>query len=218
MGSYARKMPGEEERMYGNSTYWEDRYQRESEDFEWYQSYENIKDHIKDAFPDTEAKILNVGNGTSRLPAMMYTDGYKKITSIDFSGECIKQMSSRSTDKPELEWLECDARDMSQLGEDAFDYAIDKGTMDSILCGANSTQNVYQYLKQIKRVLKKGGTFLVLSYRGPKDRDTHFKYSSLEFTLQGTKEIDKPQHQESYPVLGWTKCTTYTQSKRKKPP
>ena len=39
---------------------------RESEEFEWYQSYDSIKDKVKAAFPDTDGKILNIGSGSSR--------------------------------------------------------------------------------------------------------------------------------------------------------
>merc|ERR1711939_862057 len=94
----------EEDRMYGLVQYWDDRYGKEAEEFEWYQSYDNIKDKIKAAFPDTNGKILNLGSGSSRLPVSMYLDGYKNITSVDFSQECIKLMQGKFADKAELEW------------------------------------------------------------------------------------------------------------------
>lgn len=42
-----------------------------------------------------------------------------------------------------------DVRDMRDIPNGSFEYAIDKGTMDSLLCGANSTQNVYKYLCEV---------------------------------------------------------------------
>jgi len=42
-----------------------------------------------------------------------------------------------------------DVRDMRDIPDSSFEYAIDKGTLDSLLCGANSTQNVYKYLTEV---------------------------------------------------------------------
>merc|ERR1711934_581702 len=184
------KMP-EDQRMYGQMGYWNDRYTKEAEEFEWYQSYDNVKDKIKASFPDTNGKILNIGSGSSRLPVSMYTDGYKNITSIDFSQGAVDMMKGKFADKAELEWKVMDVRDMRELPQAGFDYAIDKGTMDSLLCGGNSTQNVYKYLCEVKRVLKPGGTLLILSYGGPTKRDVHLKRPSLEFTVS-VQNIDKP--------------------------
>merc|ERR1712167_115817 len=181
----------EDQRMYGAVTYWNDRYTKEAEEFEWYQSYDNMKDKIKAAFPDSNGKILNIGSGSSRLPVSMYLDGYKNITSIDFSQACVDMMQGKFADKAELEWKVMDIRDMREFANGTFDYAIDKGTIDSLLCGSNSTQNVYKYLCEVKRVLKPGGTLLVLSYGGPTKRDVHLKRQSLGFSVS-VQNIDKP--------------------------
>jgi len=181
----------EDQRMYGQVGYWDDRYTKEAEEFEWYQSYDNFKDKIKAGFSDSNGKILNLGSGSSRLPVSMYLDGYKNITSVDFSKVSIDMMSGKFADKAELEWKVMDVRKLDGIPDGAFDYAIDKGTIDSLLCGGNSTQNVYQYLKEIKRVLKPGGTFLCLSYGSPTKRDQHLKRQSLGFTVS-VQNIDKP--------------------------
>merc|ERR1712199_88312 len=109
------EMPAEEERMYGEEAYWNDRYKKEAEEFEWYQSYDNIKDKIKAAFPDSNGKILNLGSGSSRLPVSMYLDGYKNITSVDFSKVSIDMMSCKFADKAELEWKVMDVRKLDGL-------------------------------------------------------------------------------------------------------
>merc|ERR1712054_150645 len=158
MGGTRVKMP-EADRMYGQQGYWNGRYEKEDDtEFEWYQSYDNIKDKIKAAFPDTNGKIVNLGSGMSRLPVSMYLDGFKNITSVDFSQECINTQSGKFADKAELDWKKMDVRKMEEFADGTFDYAIDKGTLDSILCGSNSTCNVYSYLKEVKRILKPGGT------------------------------------------------------------
>merc|ERR1711977_434886 len=101
--------------MYGENAYWNDRYTKEAEEFEWYQSYDHIKDKIKAAFPDKSGKVLNLGCGSSRLAGAMYTDpdgGYKNVTSVDFSDVVISAMKNKHPDKPELEFKVADVRNL----------------------------------------------------------------------------------------------------------
>ena len=194
----------EADRTYGLVQYWNDRYTKEAEEFEWYQSYDNIKDKIKAAFPDSNGKIINLGSGSSRLPVSMYLDGYKNITSVDFSKVSIDMMQGKFADKAELEWKTMDVRDMRDIPNGSFEYAIDKGTMDSLLCGANSTQNVYKYLCEVKRILKPGGVLLVLSYGKPPNREVHLKRQSLGFSVSNAM-IDKPTAAGVTPSAGMDK-------------
>ena len=51
--------------QYGKSEYWEDRYQKDKEQFDWYQRYSGLKDIISQYVQPTY-QILNVGAGNSR--------------------------------------------------------------------------------------------------------------------------------------------------------
>ena len=51
--------------QYGKSEYWEDRYQKDKEPFDWYQRYSGLKDIITQYVQPSFA-ILNVGAGNSR--------------------------------------------------------------------------------------------------------------------------------------------------------
>ena len=51
--------------QYGKSEYWEDRYQKDKEPFDWYQRYSGIKDIITQ-YVQPSFSILNVGAGNSR--------------------------------------------------------------------------------------------------------------------------------------------------------
>jgi hypothetical protein len=51
--------------QYGKSEYWEDRYQKDKEPFDWYQRYGGIRDIITQYVQPT-FQILNVGAGNSR--------------------------------------------------------------------------------------------------------------------------------------------------------
>lgn len=54
--------------------------------------------------------------------------------------------------------------------DESFDVVIDKGTMDSILCGEGSTANVAKMCGEVSRVLKPNGCFFIISYGVPDNR------------------------------------------------
>merc|ERR1712072_96637 len=178
---------GDGERMYGSMPYWEERYKTNAETFEWYQSYEPaLKEHIRAAFPNTAGKCIDLGCGTSNLAKDMKKDGYEGLC-VDFSDACVNNQKALGFNA-QVE----DVTDMKGCNTAEFDYAIDKGTLDSILCGANSTQNAYKYLKEVARILKPGGVFMVVSYGNAKKRGDHFARIS-DFGGPVVKNIDKPK-------------------------
>ncbi len=52
----------------------------------------------------------------------------------------------------------------------SFNAVIDKGTLDCLLCGENSTAITGRYTHEVARVLKPGGVFIVVSYGAPENR------------------------------------------------
>jgi len=56
-----------------------------------------------------------------------------------------------------------------------FDAVIDKGTLDSLLCGENSTANSARYVAEVCRTLKPGGVFIVVSFGTPDIRLSYFE-------------------------------------------
>ena len=51
-----------------------------------------------------------------------------------------------------------------------FDAVIDKATLDTLLCGENSTANTSRYTHEVARVLKPGGVFIAISHATPEVR------------------------------------------------
>ena len=51
--------------QYGKPEYWEDRYQKDKEQFDWYQRYSGLRDIITQYVKPSD-QILNVGAGNSR--------------------------------------------------------------------------------------------------------------------------------------------------------
>ena len=126
--------------QYGKPEYWEDRYQKDKEPFDWYQRYGGIKDVITQYIQPT-FQILNIGCGNSRLSEEMYEDGYQHLTNIDISFTVIKQMQEMYKEKiPNLAFKQMDVRSL-QYDDGTFDAVIDKGTFDSILCGDGQGPN-----------------------------------------------------------------------------
>ena len=54
-----------------------------------------------------------------------------------------------------------------------FDLVIDKSTIDALLCGDYSFLNVALMTKEIQRVLKTGGIYMIISYGQPENRVFH---------------------------------------------
>ena len=66
--------------------------------------------------------------------------------------------------RPEMQFLVMDITDMSALESNSFDLAIDKSTMDALLCGDDASFKVAALLKESQRVLKVGGVYFAISY------------------------------------------------------
>jgi ubiquinone/menaquinone biosynthesis C-methylase UbiE len=65
-----------------------------------------------------------------------------------------------------------DVRDL-QYEDNTFDVIIDKSTMDALLCGDQSFLNVSIMTKEVQRVLKKDGAYIIISYGQPENRVMH---------------------------------------------
>ena len=67
---------------------------RDKRNFEWIQDYQGIRDVITQYIPRSGAIILHPGCGMSKIPELMYNEGYRFIMNIDKSKECITHMRS----------------------------------------------------------------------------------------------------------------------------
>ena len=174
---------------YGKSDYWDERYKANDTTFDWFVAYEPLRDLVQSVVRH-DHKVLVVGAGNSRLSPQMYDGGYQNITNIDISEVVIHQMKSRYKDQEQMSWLKMDALKM-EFADNSFDVVIDKGTVDSLLCGTNSFHNVYQMNKNVARVLRKGGRYIVVTYGQPDTRIDHYRRKKLHFDVEH-KTVDKP--------------------------
>ena len=147
-----------------------------------------------------EATVLNVGCGNARLAEDMYDAGYPLVTSCDISPVVIDQMKRRMREeataaaekgkdgeddrdaggdptaatagiRKELKYVVADCTDMPEFEDKSFDVIIDKSTLDALLCDRErAPERVTRMLSEIHRVLKRGGTYVCVSFGAPKVR------------------------------------------------
>lgn len=78
-----------------------------------------------------------------------------------------------------------------KYGEETFDFLIDKGTLDALLCGEKAFTRTAQCLKECQRVLKTGGVYMIVTYGKPASRLVHLQRGHLGFDIKQF-EISNP--------------------------
>ncbi|KAF9619034.1 hypothetical protein IFM89_004378 [Coptis chinensis] len=151
---------------YGEPSYWDNRYVQDPGPFDWYQKYPSLAPLLH-LYVQDHHQILVVGCGNAALSEEMVKDGYDHVINIDISSVVIDAMQRRSRDRPQLTYIKMDVRDMNQFESSSFDAVIDKGTLDSLMCGSNSQQNAVAMLEEVGRVLKHGGVYILITYGAP---------------------------------------------------
>ena len=181
---------------YGDAKYWEDRYKNaEYTTFDWLENYPTLKEIIDSLKISREhGQILNLGCGNSEFSENMYDDGYTNIKNIDISQSVISQMSERCKNRPKMTYEVMDVRDI-KYENNFFDLAIDKSTIDALLCGDDSFINVAKMIKEVQRVLKVGGYYMIVSYGAPDNRVLHLNRKFEKFKVEILK-IEKDYVEE----------------------
>jgi ubiquinone/menaquinone biosynthesis C-methylase UbiE len=86
------------------------------------------------------------------------------IVSVDISQSVIHQMQQRAQDlKLNLEYHCMDARDMTSLESASFDYVLDKGTVDALVCGDDYDKDITSMVAHVFRLLKPGGLYMCVA-------------------------------------------------------
>ena len=94
-------------------------------------------------------RILVLGCGNAEFSEDLYDAGYKNVVNVDISSVVIRQMNERNRElRPEMEFLVMDICDMTPFESNSFDIAIDKSTIDALLCGDDSFVKVAEMLKE----------------------------------------------------------------------
>ena len=175
---------------YGKIEYWEERYARRPEPFDWYKVYSGIKEIISPYMTKND-KILNIGCGNSRLSEDLSEEGYEDITNIDFSNKVISIMEEKCKAKyPKMSFKVMDVLDMKEIQTGSFNTVIDKGTLDSVLCGDNSVPNAQKMISEVFRVLVPGGHYICITYGDPEHRKKFLE--TQQWANLAVDKIQKP--------------------------
>jgi len=109
--------------------YWDSRYRSETA-CEWLADWAQLRPSIEKCLGgNTEARILEVGCGTSSLAWHMWRAGYRHAVHTDLSPVCISTMAAQH---PHLAFLQRDLTDL-QFREGQFDLVLEKSTLDTLL-------------------------------------------------------------------------------------
>lgn len=114
----------------------------------------------------------------------MVKDGYEEIMNIDISSVAIDMMRRKYEHIPQLKYMQMDVRDMSFFPDDSFDTVLDKGTLDSLMCGTDAPISASQMLGEISRLLKPGGVYMLITYGDPHVRMPSLRRSVYNWTIE----------------------------------
>jgi|EP00769_Ergobibamus_cyprinoides_P004590 SAM-dependent methyltransferase len=173
---------------YQDPAYWDQRFREDPEPFEWFCSFADIKSFIKPHIPDS-ARVLVVGNGTSRLGHDLLEAGVARVEVTDVSPVAVELLSA-GTHPP---GLTAQVQDVTALSYPpaSFDVVVDKGTLDSLLCGDDSRARVHKFMQNVARVLAPAGKFLAVSYADPDQRNMYISRSEYDWDVTPVK-MPKP--------------------------
>ena len=169
---------------YGETTYWDQRYAAsKGEMFDWLEDYQALKDILKD-YLKPESKILILGCGNANFSEDLYDAGYEHIWNIVISSVVIHQMIIRNQHRKLMKYEVMDVCNL-RYPDNFFDIAIDKSTIDALLCGENSYVITAIMLKEAQRVVKEdGGVYFAISYGKPQYRSFHLERPFLSWDLK----------------------------------
>lgn len=179
---------------YGSAVYWDNRYTICPQMFDWYQSWGDLMQTIAPFF-DGDEIVLNIGCGNSPM-AIEMADTFETVVNIDISSVVIEQMESLHSDITNIIWLTMDCTQL-EFDDGVFDYAFDKGTIDALMCGEDSAENVNKTLSEAHRVLSPGGLFFEITYGRPENRLRLFESTGLDWKLHPPLILENQENPDS---------------------
>lgn len=195
---------------YADPRYWVARYQADSEPFDWYLRWEQLREILAPSL-SPEAEILVVGCGTSLLSEQLYQEGFMNVTNVDRCEPAVSAMRARhqaqreaiaaaaagggkkaakgaSPDpppdalegKPAMRFEALEAQSLPQDWAERFDVVLDKALLDSVACGQDKMKAVAGVLSSVSRVLKPKGIYVCVSWAPPDMRWAMFAASDCD--------------------------------------
>lgn len=153
---------------YAEASYWEARYGKEHQPFEWFLGYTALRRVLR-AFLSKRKPVLQIGCGTSNIQEGMAKAGWTMVN-VDIARNVIDKLKQEHSGIPGLSYAVTDCRNMPEYMDCEFGGVLDKGTVDALLCCKDGVSNVTRMFAETSRVLAPGGTFLLISLGDPTRR------------------------------------------------
>ena len=67
---------------------------------------------------------------------------------------------------------------------ETFDLVLDKSTMDAIVCASHAYRKVAMMLREVQRVLKTGGIYILITFGEPSRRMLHLEREHLDWDIK----------------------------------
>jgi SAM-dependent methyltransferase len=163
---------------YAAALYWDERYSKYTESFEWYYPYSYFKGIINDAV-SVDARVLVAGCGNSTMCEDMVEDGYNSVLGTDISRVVIDMQTLLAVEYPEIKYQQCNMCN-SFMEPECVDAIIDKGLYDAILCAVNGERQIQLYIREVLRLLSSEGVFILISHHLPEKVLLHIENLDLK--------------------------------------
>ncbi|KDO33001.1 hypothetical protein SPRG_02692 [Saprolegnia parasitica CBS 223.65] len=146
---------------FARKEYWDEFFtKRQEKAFEWYGQYAHMRPVLKTLVKPSD-RILVVGCGNSDLSPLWAQDGYKHMTSMDFSELVIAEMKQKH---PKMTW---DVMDMTKMtyANGSFDCIMDKGALDALMAtdDAPVLASALEMFKEVDRTLAVNGSYICVT-------------------------------------------------------
>lgn len=165
-----------------SSTYWDARHAAIGDvPFDWYLGYDRLAGVLRQRLPPASegAEILDIGFGTSEMPACLHADGWTNVTAIDTSVVAVTRARNarRHNGRSELQFLQMDAC-KTEFPEKCFDAVIDKALLDTLVTGGHAFPRVRDMLAEVYRILRPGGVYFCVSHSAAATRLPYLAHDS----------------------------------------
>lgn len=146
-------------------SYWRDRFASETK-FEWLMPSE---DFVSICTPylshlPSDARILQLGFGTSDLQNHLRAAGFTDVTNVDYEPLAVqrgRENEQKAFGDVKMKYEVADATQLSISGK-GYDLVLDKSTVDAVSCGGG--ESLRRMSLGVKKALKPDGIWISLSY------------------------------------------------------
>ena len=143
-------------------THWDRIYRTTRPDeLSWFQATPHVSlDLIRRRVPDRQARIIDVGGGTSSLADALLASGYSDVTVLDVSAAALTTAKERLGARAgEVTWLDADVL-TAALPQSDYDVWHDRAVFHFL----TDPHDRDRYVAQVRRAVKPGGLVLVATF------------------------------------------------------